>query len=572
MAADQGVERPRQRRQVEGAFEARRSEQVVGRRLRVHLGQEPHALLGEGEGRGALGLGAARDRCRARGSGCGRDPGSPLGRLDRPGRLDRLGRELSHPLGGGRRRLFRRGPRRGPGRPVVRARSGVEPGCDVALDPELAPRLHRRGGDAGHRRRREQALELHLDAQLLAQAAQELGGEERVAAQVEEAVVDADRLDPQELLPDGGDPLLHRIARRLVGGLELGPGVAATGAPDQRRVPAHPEVEPGVQVAGRHHQVAAGAAGQQPVERLAPLLGGHGELAHGGLDVDLDRLGRPLVPAGGEPAGARPGGPGLGGSIRGEGVDEGVGGRVGGEAQAAQDRGVGREQQAEVRAVAALFEVPDRLLQGIEGMGLGPELLLGRPADRHQGAVDRAPGQGAGQVQDAVDRAEARHRAVEERPHLAGGGGVDGGDLHLRPGGFELPHGGDLAADGVVRAALGEPGVPGVAAGQLGAPGEHQARLERPRQVTGDDPADRAQAAGDDVDAPGAESDGGRHGPIGRTVGSGRLDGSDGRALVAPGQAPAAPPGDDRVERPGRRRQELAGLGEQPGGGGVRVA
>ena len=53
----------------------------------------------------------------------------------------------------------------------------------------------------------EENAQGELDAEGLLDAGEEPGGEKRVAAQVEEAVVDADPLDAQEVAPDSGQPL-----------------------------------------------------------------------------------------------------------------------------------------------------------------------------------------------------------------------------------------------------------------------------------------------------------------------------------------------------------------------------
>src|SRR5947209_18650619 len=57
-----------------------------------------------------------------------------------------------------------------------------------------------------------------VDPQLSLQARDDPDGGQGVASEVEEVVVDADGLDPQELLPDGGDLLLAvRSEERRVG-------------------------------------------------------------------------------------------------------------------------------------------------------------------------------------------------------------------------------------------------------------------------------------------------------------------------------------------------------------------
>ncbi len=65
----------------------------------------------------------------------------------------------------------------------------------------------------GHRGRLEERPQRHLDAEGLAQAGEEPGGEQRVAAEGEEAVVDGDPLDLEDLGEESGEHLLDRGAR-----------------------------------------------------------------------------------------------------------------------------------------------------------------------------------------------------------------------------------------------------------------------------------------------------------------------------------------------------------------------
>ena len=53
---------------------------------------------------------------------------------------------------------------------------------------------------------------------------EEAHGDEAVTAEVEEAVLHADLVDAEQLLPDGDEALLQVVARREVLGVEVGPG------------------------------------------------------------------------------------------------------------------------------------------------------------------------------------------------------------------------------------------------------------------------------------------------------------------------------------------------------------
>ncbi len=148
-------ERPRQGGPVEIARQAHRRRHVVDRRAGHQLVDEPEPLLGEGE-----------RRLRA-------------GALGRRHRLE-----------------DRRGLARGGGR--ERRRAG-------GLDDRRQP---------GDRRRLEEGANRQVDFEGLADAAEDPRHQERMAAEVEEIVVDADRLAPERLAPDGGEQLLDRRARR----------------------------------------------------------------------------------------------------------------------------------------------------------------------------------------------------------------------------------------------------------------------------------------------------------------------------------------------------------------------
>ena len=88
----------------------------------------------------------------------------------------------------------------------------------------------------GHRelrggRRLEDAPQRQLRTQLLVQARHQMGGQERVAPEIEEAVVAAHRLHAEQLAQDLHQTPLGRVARRRVGDVETRPDMP----PDGRR-------------------------------------------------------------------------------------------------------------------------------------------------------------------------------------------------------------------------------------------------------------------------------------------------------------------------------------------------
>ena len=107
----------------------------------------------------------------------------------------------------------------------------------AVLPVGAAARLGRHGGrPPRHRRRRregrregadrgvlEQLDERDLAAERLLQPGVHAGEQQRVAAEVEEVVVDAHLLDRQRLLPDRGDDALQLALGRRVGRLQLRP-------------------------------------------------------------------------------------------------------------------------------------------------------------------------------------------------------------------------------------------------------------------------------------------------------------------------------------------------------------
>ena len=69
------------------------------------------------------------------------------------------------------------------------------------------------GCQVGHRRRLEQGPNRQFDVEGFAHVRDELGGLERVAAQLKEVVVDADALEVENARPEAGQNFLGRRAR-----------------------------------------------------------------------------------------------------------------------------------------------------------------------------------------------------------------------------------------------------------------------------------------------------------------------------------------------------------------------
>src|SRR5215213_5108484 len=79
------------------------------------------------------------------------------------------------------------------------------------------------GGEPCHRRRREDGPQRDLAAELLADSREETGGEKRMAAELEEVIVDTHLIEPEQVSPDRGQALLELVLRLAIGGREIGP-------------------------------------------------------------------------------------------------------------------------------------------------------------------------------------------------------------------------------------------------------------------------------------------------------------------------------------------------------------
>ena len=85
------------------------------------------------------------------------------------------------------------------------------------------------GSHTGHSRRLKKAEEGHLDVRGIADARQELHGEQRVASQLKKVIVDADLFQAQEVTPDGRHLLLDGSTRRDIEVFESRPERAGHG-------------------------------------------------------------------------------------------------------------------------------------------------------------------------------------------------------------------------------------------------------------------------------------------------------------------------------------------------------
>ena len=76
----------------------------------------------------------------------------------------------------------------------------------------------------GHCGGLKQGLERDVDLERLPDSGDDLGGEQRMAAELEELVIDTHLFQPQCLRPNARDPLLKRRTRGDEGAFQLGPG------------------------------------------------------------------------------------------------------------------------------------------------------------------------------------------------------------------------------------------------------------------------------------------------------------------------------------------------------------
>ncbi|CNG07318.1 Uncharacterised protein [Mycobacterium tuberculosis] len=282
-------------------------------------------------------------------------------------------------------------------------------------------------GEAGDGRRLEQGADGQLDPEGAADAGRDPHGDERVATELEEVVVDAGRLDAEEVADDAGDRGLAGVARRAVGGagagrLRFGQRLGVDLPVRCERQFVHDDHD------GGHHRL-----GQALPDVGAQLLGVDG-LARGGDDVGDEpaAAGRRAPPGRcGGPGAAEPRqhGPDLVRAGQRDVADRAI--RVGDEGadEAVQQRGqplggraledVGPVLQPEPEPLAGDGEQGQRVVGGVDEVGAHqPDAVGGRVEQRgvervvleHRHGVEERPGPGR-----ALDLAEAEVVVGEQR-------------------------------------------------------------------------------------------------------------------------------------------------------------
>ena len=143
----------------------------------------------------------------------------------------------------------------------------------------LAHQLFQNPRQSLDRRLLEEQADRHLHPERLAQPADHLRGQERVAADLEEVVLRANAAGPEQLCPETGDQLFHRRARRHVGSLNAirtvvrrrqGPTVHLAAGRQRQRIQHHKR--------GRDHVVRQPLG--QVVAQLAAIHVGFGRGRH----------------------------------------------------------------------------------------------------------------------------------------------------------------------------------------------------------------------------------------------------------------------------------------------------
>ncbi len=320
--------------------------------------------------------------------------------------------------------------------------------------------------------RADPVAQLHREQRVEAQVGERLPGVDGAGRGVPEHVGDlrADQLaDRPGLVLFGQSGERHRP-----GG---GVGRAAPGRPDEAAQQGRHRAAAGEGgEVGGHRQDVRAAGGECPVEQGRP--GGGRQRAAEACPLVVAQVRRharvrPQAPAEGG------GGQAVGAAVRGEPVQDGVGGGVVGLARGAEARGRRGEQREHGQR-----QVPGQLVQGERGVRLGAQDGV-QPLGGE--VLDDAVVEHAGGVHDAGERVFGRD-GVEHRGQRVAVGGVAGGDRHLR-----VQVGGQRRGAGGVRAAPAE---------------QHEVPDPVPgHQVPGDERAERAGAAGD--------QDGAVHGPRG---------------------------------------------------------
>ena len=160
----------------------------------------------------------------------------------------------------------------------------------------------------GDRRRLEQHRDRELDPVGLLDHHEQPHGDQRVAAEIEEAVLDADLADAEQLLPEAGQHPLDVVARLDVGAVELGalelpgrPSAAAAALSAAWAISASRSSEEtttcGSPSASARPKASAPSAGRMPCDRLCASRSSAGD--SGWLAPALRRRTRPRAAVGG---------------------------------------------------------------------------------------------------------------------------------------------------------------------------------------------------------------------------------------------------------------------------------
>ena len=185
--------------------------------------------------------------------------------------------------------------------PIDPSSSG--PTSATPMTPPVSVGSFDHGRELPNGRRIEDLEDRHLDLESIADLRRHLHRQERVAAEVEEAVVDADLLEPELRSPDvARAPIRCRTPARRTGVARLGRGCRRPSPRAARGLgPAHPGLDPAVEIADRDKNARSDVGPQQAQECILSLRG----LDRGGHAGHL-RFGRvvPRIPADAEPPGA----------------------------------------------------------------------------------------------------------------------------------------------------------------------------------------------------------------------------------------------------------------------------
>ena len=376
--------------------------------------------------------------------------------------------------------------------------SGIVPGLALFLQDEL--------GQSRHGRALEQPPQGQADVIAIPQAGDDLRGQQGMPAQLEEVIVDADRPDAQGLFPQGDDVLFQIGFGRDEGRGQVGPGMEPRADRGGLFLARRGRLfllggiepgQPGVQICGGDRHLGQIVVGQKLFQRLQALFGQDGQVGRAqGRVVHPAIFEGPAIPIDAHPGDAR-----AAGLLGCERVHEGVGGRVRGHPIAAQNGGERGLKQHEIELAAC-----QRPGQGHGSQHFGPIVQMANVLGELGQGRQRVQPHDARGVEDAVQVAEAFHRLLDDRAHGVLVGHVRGQDQDLRAQGLQLAHRPDLAGDGVVGQCPVQGRVPLLPRGQGRAPHQGQPRAHFLGQIAGEEQAHVAQAAGDEIDAAGAQT------------------------------------------------------------------